>query len=222
MEQLKESLEESIKLEYSWADSWQEEDCHHVFSDRFLHKMEKITAVAEHDYVSWGRFRITRMTACLLIIVIVMLLAGCGLLVHQAIIHWDTTRNVQNGTMDITFDVEDPEGQLVDQGLRKPKTPSNYTIMEETPEKETVTVEYFNRDDGTAISYVQDTGVSAGGLSIDNDDNSFTRTSVHGWQGYMSEKNKDVFIIWSDGIYLYTLSGNCNIDILWQMADSLY
>ena len=81
-----------------------------------------------------------------------------------------------------------------------------------------LSVEYQNDNDNTVISYSQDAGVDTMGLSINNSDKEFQETTVNGWKGYMSSKKGDVFLIWSDGLYLYTLTGDCSIDILLQMA----
>ena len=190
----------------------------HIFSTRFENRLNVWKKISRRNHISIGRIRLTRLAACILIAATILVLAGCGLLISKLVVKWNEMNNPVNGTLDVTFDIDDPNNELEDKGFRKPKTPDGYVIVDELQDIMGLSVEYQNDNDNTVISYSQDAGVDTMGLSINNSDKEFQETTVNGWKGYMSSKKGDVFLIWSDGLYLYTLTGDCSIDILWQMA----
>ena len=190
----------------------------HIFSTRFENRLNVWKKISRRNHISIGRIRLTRLAACILIAATILVLAGCGLLISKLVVKWNEMNNPVNGTLDVTFDIDDPNNELEDKGFRKPKTPDGYVIVDELQDIMGLSVEYQNDNDNTVISYSQDAGVDTMGLSINNSDKEFQETTVNGWKGYMISKKGDVFLIWSDGLYLYTLTGDCSIDILWQMA----
>ena len=190
----------------------------HIFSTRFENRLNVWKKISRRNHISIGRIRLTRLAACILIAATILVLAGCGLLISKLVVKWNEMNNPVNGTLDVTFDIDDPNNELEDKGFRKPKTPDGYVIVDELQDIMGLSVEYQNDNDNTVISYSQDAGVDTMGLSINNSDKEFQETTVNGWKGYMSSKKGDVFLIWSDGLYLYSLTGDCSIDILWQMA----
>ena len=190
----------------------------HIFSTRFENRLNVWKKISRRNHISIGRIRLTRLAACILIAATILVLAGCGLLISKLVVKWNEMNNPVNGTLDVTFDIDDPNNELEDKGFRKPKTPDGYVIVDELQDIMGLSVEYQNDNDNTVISYSQDAGVDTMGLSINNSDKEFQETTVNGWKGYMSSKKGDVFLIWSDGLYLYTLTGDCSIDILLQMA----
>lgn len=215
----REALEEAMKIEYAWIDLWDESQHRHVFSDAFTERMEKVKSIADRVYLSVGRHRISRLAACALIAAILMAMVGCGFAVRQAIINWNEADNKATGTMDIVFDVEDPDGALVDQGFRRPEPPSGFTLTESNQYDQVLTAEYIQEDAG--IDYMQHKGVDTAALSIDNDDREFEEVEINGVKGYACDKDSDGYLIWCDGIYLYSLSGNVPMDVLWSMAEDL-
>ena len=190
----------------------------HIFSTRFENRLNVWKKISRRNHISIGRIRLTRLAACILIAATILVLAGCGLLISKLVVKWNEMNNPVNGTLDVTFDIDDPNNELEDKGFRKPKTPDGYVIVDELQDIMGLSVEYQNDNDNTVISYSQNAGVDTMGLSINNSDKEFQETTVNGWKGYMSSKKGKEFLIWSDGLYLYTLSGDCSIDILWQMA----
>ena len=190
----------------------------HIFSTRFENRLNVWKKISRRNHISIGRIRLTRLAACILIAATILVLAGCGLLISKLVVKWNEMNNPVNGTLDVTFDIDDLNNELEDKGFRKPKTPDGYVIVDELQDIMGLSVEYQNDNDNTVISYSQDAGVDTMGLSINNSDKEFQETTVNGWKGYMSSKKGDVFLIWSDGLYLYTLTGDCSIDILLQMA----
>ena len=74
-------------------------------------------------------------------------------------------------------------------------------------------------DDG--IDYMQNKGMDTAALSVDNDDREFREVEINGYKGYACDNVSDGYLIWCDGIYLYSLSGNVSMDTLWSMAEDL-
>ena len=74
-------------------------------------------------------------------------------------------------------------------------------------------------DDG--IDYMQNKGMDTAALSVDNDDREFREVEINGYKGYACDNDSDGYLIWCDGIYLYSLSGNVSMDTLWSMAEDL-
>ena len=190
----------------------------HFFSTRFEKRLNVWKKISRRRHICIGRIRLTRLAACILIAATILVLAGCGVLISKLVVQWNELNNPVNGTLDVTFDIDDPNNELEDKGFRKPTTPDGYVIVDELQDIMGLSAEYQNDNDNTAISYSQDAGVETMGLSINNSDKEFQETTINGWKGYMSSKKRNVFLIWSDGVYLYTLTGDCSIDILWQMA----
>ena len=218
-DRIKRAAQEALDTKYSWAEDWDDAASDHEFSEAFLKKMDKTCRAAEHSYVSLGRFRMRRAAAAALIAAILMVLAGCTYAVTQAVIHWDEAQNDSNGTLDVYFDIDDPDSNLTDKGLRKPDTPEGYEIVSEEKDDTYLIIEYRKGDKG--ISYSQQGGVESIGLSIDNDDPGFKEITVNGYKGYSSHDEYGCFMTWSDGIYLYNIGGSCSMDTLEEMAESI-
>ena len=218
-DRIKRAAQEALDTKYSWAEDWDDAASDHEFSEAFLKKMDKTCRAAEHSYVSLGRFRMRRAAAAALIAAILMVLAGCTYAVTQAVIHWDEAQNDSNGTLDVYFDIDDPDSNLTDKGLRKPETPEGYEIVSEEKDDTYLIIEYPKGD--TEISYSHQGGVESIGLSIDNDDPGFKEITVNGYKGYSSHDEYGCFMTWSDGIYLYNIGGSCSMDTLEEMAESI-
>lgn len=213
------TVQEALAAKYSWADDWDEETCSYEFSVTFQKGMKKAFAASDRKYVSIDRFRMRRAAAALLITAALMALAGCAYAVTQAVINWNEKQNDRNGTLDVYFDIDDPDRTLEDKGLRKPETPAGYEIVSEEKDDTDYTIEY--RKGSKEIIYSQQGNVETMGLSIDNDDPGFKEITVNGYKGYSSYDEYGCFMVWSDGIYLYDIGGNCSMDILEEMAESL-
>ena len=54
-----------------------------------------------------------------------------------------------------------------------------------------------------------------------NEDAALEETTINGCKGYRSSKDGTTALYWASGTYFYELQGTCNMDILWQMAESM-
>lgn len=215
------ALQEALRIEYAWIDGWDESAHEHVFSDAFIERMEKIETIAEREYVSIGRHRVSRLVACALIAATLMVLAGCGFAIGKALIKWNEANNNTDRTMDITFELGDPEVTPVDHGFRRPHTPEGYKAAYSDQQGDALIVEYQHSNGNKNISYLQEKNVYEVTLSIDNDDTVFRETTVSGWKGYVKDKENSSYLVWCDGTYVYYLSGDETVDVLREMAESM-
>lgn len=217
--EIKQALECALETEYAWVENWNDAHYDYYFSNDFITKMEKIFIMADRQYVSLGHFRITKMTVAALLIAMLMILAGCGYIVQQAVIHWNEIINTEQGTIDVDFDVEDPDNTLIDSGFVKPELPEGYSVNTEEKDESSYYIEYINNEH--YIVYRQEKGIENIGLSIDSENNELKEIEISGNKGYSSSKYGVQSITWSDGIYLYDIYGDCTLKQLEQMAENL-
>lgn len=130
---------------------------------------------------------------------------------------WLTSENAEQGTLDVEFEVEDPDGLTEEFRHIKPETPEGYRIVQETKSALGYYIEYEG-EDGTVIYYSQSEAVDSMGLSVDNEDSNLKEIEVNGYLGYASFKYGTHALTWSDGFYLFDIAGTCDIAILEKMA----
>ena len=58
-------------------------------------------------------------------------------------------------------------------------------------------------------------------ISIDNEKDSFSEIKVNGYTGYSIEETDYSYIIWSDGVSLYRLTGNIPLEKIKSIAESI-
>ena len=81
-------------------------------------------------------------------------------------------------------------------------------------------IEYRCKD--SDILYMQESGIENLGMTLNNEDNDCTEININGYKGYYRKfETGALSLTWTDGIYLYELSGMTEISILKEMAESL-
>ena len=146
-----------------------------------------------------------------------MALAACT--IYFLRVNWNEAPNDAQGTLDVTFDIDDPQGMRSEFELKRPQTPDGFSVVEEVEYSTSLEIEY--RDDNRVIYYDQTGNVETAGLSLDNEDGNFEQITIHGHKGYAIVKGDNPYISWSDGISLYYLSGNVPYELLKEMAESI-
>ncbi|MGN0722211.1 MAG: DUF4367 domain-containing protein [Anaerovoracaceae bacterium] len=129
-------------------------------------------------------------------------------------------QNDEQGTLDITFDIDDPNGVRGEFEYKRPEIPEGFKVAKENEYPLSLEIEYEN-DNGNVIYYDQTGSVETMGISIDNDDEGFTEISVNGYKGYARTTGMSPYMIWSDGSCLYYLSGDVSYELLEEMAASI-
>ncbi len=120
------------------------------------------------DYIHVGRFRMRRAVAVALIVALIMVMTACAVAVQRIIAYWNETQNEESGTLDVTFDIDDPNGLSKEFQFVRPETPDGYEIVhEETFSNAEYEIEY--RDVGkNIIYYSQSDNVDTMSIGIDN------------------------------------------------------
>ena len=130
-DKLKMALAEAMPIEYQ--DVLEPENlCYeYTFSAEFEGALEKIIKSADYKYVSVGSRRIRKALAVALIAAMIMAASVCAVAAGRAVVRWNETQNDKAGTLDVTFDVDDPNGTAGEFSYIKPETPEGYEIVRE-------------------------------------------------------------------------------------------
>lgn len=218
---LKVALSEAMDEEYRWTRAAQEQAPEHKFSEKFEENMEGVLRSAGRRYVCIGRRRIHRAAVIALIAVMVLAMTAGAVAIQRAVVNWNERQNDVQGTLDVTFGVDDPNHLTEEFHYRKPETPEGYEIVREEKHSETsYEIEYHSKD-GKIVLYSQHGEVENMGLSLDNEDAEFHEVTVNGCKGYSYSKLGNNALTWVEGNTLYDIGGTCDMETVWQMAKSI-
>lgn len=230
--QFQEILLEAMNEEYKWIPNPEDLQYDYTFSKKFEKKMKKMMLAygadesiekrhtessGKNEYVWIGRHAFRRMRVIILVAVLVLALVACTAYVG---ITWNEKQNDEQGTLDVEFEIADSDDASGEFEYKRPKVPDGFAITAETKYPDMLKLEYMN-EENAGIDYIQQSGIDTMGLSIDNDDESFTEITVNGYKGYARMEGTAPYMTWSDGKYLYYLSGNVSFDLLREMAESV-
>lgn len=213
-------IEDALLLDFAETDAFDPETYDYAFSGEFTEQMRRIFVMADRQYVSVGRRRIRRAAALALAAALIMVTAACGVAVTKPLVKWLTSENEEQGTMDVTFEVEDPDGLTKEFRHIKPETPEGYRIVTEDKSRTDYYIEYEG-EDGTVIYYSQTGKIEHMGLSIDNETGVLREVEINGNQGYEWSTGQYHALTWSDGIYLFDIAGTCELETLYQIAEEI-
>lgn len=215
--QFREIVREAMKEEYKWVPQPEELDYDYTFSKEFEKKMQQMIRKNTMHYIRIGKHAFRKMTVVIVASVLMLALVACGIYLS---INWNETQNDEQGTLDITFDIDDPNGVRGEFEHKRPEIPEGFKIAKENEYPFILEIEYEN-DKGNIIDYLQNGNIDSMGLSIDNDDKGFSEISVNGYKGYARTTGTSPYMMWSDGSYLYYLSGDVSYELLEEMAASI-
>lgn len=219
--ELKEALCRTMEWEYADLPDPETLEYDYTFSPEFEERMKKIIPLAGYTYVSVGRHRLRRAVAIALIAIMIFAMTTGAIAIQRAYVKWNENNNEDYGTMDVTFDIDDPNQTLGEFRFMKPETPEGYTI--ET-EMKYGSMEYeiqYTGEDGSVIYYVQSGGVDSMGLGIDNEDAELEEVVINGYKGYSYIKKGNAGLFWTDGVSFYQLLGTCEMGVLERMAETI-
>ena len=215
--QFREIVREAMKEEYKWVPQPEELDYDYTFSKEFEKKMQQMIRENTMHYIRIGKHAFRKMTVVIVASVLMLALVACGIYLG---INWNEVQNDEQGTLDITFDIDNPNGVRGEFEYKRPETPEGFKIAKENEYPFILEIEYEN-DKGNIIDYLQNGNIDSMGLSIDNDDKGFSEISVNGYKGYARTTGTSPYMMWSDGSYLYYLSGDVSYELLEEMAASI-
>lgn len=128
---LKRALEEAVNLEFSYLPDADKLEYDYVFSDKFEMAMRKIFYCADRTYVSVERHRMRRVLVIGLIAVLIMAAAMSVSAIRKPIVKWLVQENIEEGELDVHFDVDDPDKLTESFTYIKPDAPEGYEIVRE-------------------------------------------------------------------------------------------
>ena len=181
-------------------------------------KIGRLDSERSMQYVTFGRYTMRRAVAIALVAALILALAACA--IRFAII-WHETNNEKQGTLDVTFELEDPTGAAEAFAFKEPTVPEGYVRTVTFQKNDIQEIEYEDIENGKIIYYGQTPVSENMSLSIDNEPESFAPISIHGNKGYSVEEPTYSYIIWSDGISLYFLTGNIPLEKIKSIAESI-
>lgn len=221
---------DAMNEEYKWVPNPEDLEYEYTFSKAFEYKIHRLIAANSSDekwqdiYNTheikniWVSHRTLRKMS-VVIIVSVMILAFAACTAIYAVINWNESQNNEQGTLDVTFDIEKKNTTAHNFKAKQPETPQGFELIKE--EKDLLDVFMLYESGDHTIYYSQSYADENTGLSIDSDDESFTDITINGYKGYAVTESESPYIIWYDGYYLYYISGNVPYNVLDKMARSV-
>mgnify|MGYP004703484587 CR=1 FL=1 len=228
---------EAMNEEYNWVSQPEELVYNYSFSPKFEERMQtlisrntvlakkenvkntndKPSAAASYIWIGHHAFR----KAVVIIVAAAMMFALVACATIYAHITWRETQNDDQGTLDATFDIERNQNTLQGFEAKQPELPQDFEIVEEEKNVSAKQLDVLYQNKGKVIYYSQESISENMSLSIDNDDEGFTEITVNGNKGYAIKEDASPYMIWSDGEYLYHLSGTVSYELLEKMAKSV-
>lgn len=208
------ALNDALEKEFAWLEGFANPYENYTFSASFEYKMKRIVSMPERSYVSIGRRRVRKSLVAALIAILIFAMCGCAVAI---VVNWNETQNLEKGTLDVDFDIKNSKPADFSFECIVPNAPDGYSKSKQTNNNSSCTVEYTN-EEGSTILYSQDSYVENMSLSIDNENAEISEIKVNGYKGYSYKKNETNMLIWTDGIYLYTIQGTCEMTILEDMS----
>ena len=220
--QLRAALFEAVKQEFSCipdADDFNEQD---TFSGSFQTEMKRISRLADRNYVSVGRHRIRRAAAMALIAAMLMAVAAGAAAISRPIVQWLSKDNKAEGSLDVSFKVDDPDGLTKQFTYIKPEVPAGYEVIYEDKVEGQQYAIIYQDEEGEEISYLQTGDIEGLGLGLDKETGDLQETKVNGYKGYAYSSNDNNSLIWSNGTYLFHVGGTCSMEVIREMAEKIY
>lgn len=219
--QLRAALSEAMNQEFDSVPDVDDLNHLYTFSDHFQAEMRRISRLAERNYVSVGRHRIRRAAAMALIAAMILAAAAGAAAIRRPIVQWFTQNNEAEGSLDVSFEVDDPDGLTKQFTYVKPEVPEGYKIIyEDKVDGQQYSIIYQN-EEGMEISYLQTGDIEGMGLGLDNETGDLQETEVNGYKGYSYSSKDNNSLIWSNGIYLFNIGGTCSMEVIREMAEKI-
>ncbi len=219
---IKDALTKALELEFQDVPNAENFEYSYSFSKEYRSKMKELSKVSEYQYVSVGSRRMRKAVALALIVTMLVATTVCAAAISKVVVNWLESQNDDQGTLDVYFDVEYPDGVKPEFKFVEPEVPEGYSITEREYYGDEIIDIYYSNADGNRIFYSQNIGIETIGISIDNDDPSFKEIEINGYKGYCKNEDGDSFIIWTDGNSLFQLVAyEKQLDILVEMAESI-
>lgn len=191
----------------------------HVFSEKYREKMQNISRMARHRYVTvmHGRRRLALVVAAIIAIMIAATVTTIAIVRPQIFYH--IKEHVDS--WEYTFTQKDPEKLASGFEYKEPEIPEGYKIIEENRDAEYFSYDvYYEDKKGHFIHYDQKDIESGYSMNMTNTSRQ-KDIVISGNKATLFSEDDTYTILWNDGYYVYTLYGDCDKKTLVQMAESI-
>lgn len=221
---------EALKKRYDTIDNPEGLSYENEFSPRFEYRMKRMiknfeyirrktqTEAEKSELIVMGRYAVRRAVAIVLAAVLIMALAACA--VHY-VLTWNEKNNDEQGTLDVNFEMQNPDYAKDNFAFKEPTVPDSYVRRVVYQENKIQDIEYKEAQSEKMFYYNQSVVTETMNLSLDNEAESFAEIEINGHRGYSVDEPEYSAITWSDGVSLYTISGNISLQELIPIAESI-
>ena len=212
----------------------------YVFSHEFEEKMRKLIKDVNKKYVYAFGLVLPRYTVGVLLLIIAM--AAVLAMRNRNMLDRPTARllfsvaeliivlifgvSIKSAGTELTrtpqsaFSGSEEDNTAPELEFEIPVSPLSYSKSNEYRTTTLHTVEY--RDAVGRVIYYERISINGGLLTKIDTPEHINSCRVHRWEAIWFEKDGQTNLVWADSFYRYTLKGMCNIDMLMEMAESLY
>ncbi len=228
------TLKEALKLAYDkkWDEFEQEtaNEPDYVFpegyDERVLNKCYKVLDTGNYgrtivdssaiEFHSRPRIRRALLVAALIAVMLI------GSITAYALTHPEIIYNIKKTITEWTFHFQqtDPEAAEKEFVPLKPETPEGFEIIyEEVVPSLSYDIQYEDID-GHNIIYSQ-YEIESLELKISGEGEEYTDIEINGSTGQAYHQVNDWSIVWDNGYYVFRITGNCELEMLIEMAESV-
>lgn len=171
---------------------------------------------SDMKFHSRPRLRRALLVAALIAVMLI------GTITAYALTHPEIIYNIKKTLTEWTFQFNQKESEAVSEEFipLKPETPEGFKITyEEAVPSLSYDIQYEDND-GHLIVYSQYETESLE-LKISGEGDEYTEIDINGHNGQTYHQMNDWTIVWDNGYYVFKITGNCELEMLKKMAESI-
>lgn len=198
----------------------------HVFSKAHDRRMQAIFNKYKRQQARRQAVKVARRAA--VVILVIMAIAFAGLMSVEAIRKQivELVLKPFDKFTRISYEA-DPDMEIdlgVAGGMIPSKIPEGYVLEMMEKSGPSLYARYIN-EEGYLLFYQQMSAASTRGVSIDNENRDFKNVMLGEYEALVTlsqeDPTMDTYIIWSDGIYIYSIDCSCTEEEIIEIAKSL-
>lgn len=222
--ELKAAASMAFQEEFGFINDFDTLEYKYTFSERFTRRIKEIADMSNHTYVHLGGSTIRKSLAAAMIAIMILGAIGIVYAAGSAVVRWTSIRtDEQKNIWSIWFDIDDIE-QKGYNGIIKPVTPGDLTIISENFDSESSTYEIiYNTADGEEVTFIEafgvvDEGSYFGAKVTGQMEEDVTIGEYSGKHFYTLESSENI-LVWTDGYSLFMISGEYDYQSMIDMAE---
>ena len=188
------------------------------FTRSYYSEMQQISKKAGHCYVTMmhRRLRLAVVAAALVVLMVTATVTAIAIVKPQIFYNLIARSEIY----EYRFKQKGTGKNILEFEFKKPIPPEGYEIVEEEKDEDMFSYRIlYENENGDYIDYDQESPVN---LSINVPYNGKRKTvKVNGYTGELFRQEETRYLLFEDGYYVYTLSGNCTEAELIEMAKTI-